>query len=686
MLDGYYNRFDPAKNYDEHLFRAGHVMQSAEVNEIQSTAIHRLKSFGDALFKDGGIVKNAQLFIDSATGAAIGESGIIYLQGQLRGVPRREFTVPVHGEVAVGVYLVKRVVTELEDPSLRDPAIGARNYQEPGAARLECIPQWGYAGEVGAPANAEFYPVYTVIDCVIVQQAPPPQVDAIAQAIASYDRKSAGGYYVTDGLRVTKLDDDPDSGEQQYSIQEGSARIDGQEVVIPAAIRARLAAVPDLGVVDSEPTLADSSGSQRITTAFAPIASIDQVRITAEKTVTLTHGNFTGALDPLPDSAVLELLSAKQGATTYTLGQDFKLTGNQVDWSPTSRPEPAPGSSYEITYRYITSTAPIAPDATGLTVKGAVPNTLIQVSYKWKRPRIDRICLTSLGVPTFVQGVPQNYHPLPPAIPTGLLPLALIYQTWTNDRAVYNDAVRVVPMAELERMNSRIDNLFSLVADQRLLTNAVASDPTSKKGLFVDPFLDDDLRDQGIDQTAAIVNEELTLGIVAESAWGAPTNAPEVWTLPETTPRVAVQQLLQTGAMAVNPYLAMTPLPAIAKIDPAVDFWNHTQAAREDRWLSPVTMSLTEVQLNNQLRTASWAQSLRGWFGWTSQAAIDQRIRERTTIMTSTTQTFVESPGFFIGEAQWLRQIVVKFTLEGFGPSEVLNTVRFDGVNVAFTA
>lgn len=680
MIDGYYNRFDPAKNYDEHLFRAGYVLQSAELNEIQSAGLHRLKRFGDALFKDGGILQNAQLVVDSATGAAIGEAGILYLQGQLRGIPRREFTVPVQGEITVGVYLVEQIITEMEDPALRDPAIGVRNYQEAGAARLQREPRWGYAGESGAP-TADFFPVYTVIDGVVVPREPPPNIDAVTQAIARYDRQSAGGYYAVNGLRVTALADDATTGEQQYSIQEGSARVNGQEVNLPTAVRARFNAAPDLGSVVAEPTLADNTSNQRITCDFSPVASFDQIIITTEKTATLVHGGYSGAQDELPDPSVLSLQSVTQGATTFVVGVDCVLTGNRVDWSATGKPEPNPNTTYQVTYRYQASAAPVSPDETGCTVQGAVPGTLIQVSYSWKKPRIDRLCLTAQGLPMFVQGLAHNYNPLPPAAPDGVLPLALIKQTWTTARSVTNDAVRVVPMAELESMNQRIEDLYSLVADQRLLTNALGSDPSSKKGIFVDPFLDDDMRDQGIDQTAAIINGELTLGIVSTAVQTRPSGMPGIITLTEAAPAALLQQTLQTGSMKVNPYDAFTPLPAIAELNPALDFWT----GKETRWLSPATLNLSENQVNYQVLSAGWTQALRAQ--GRSAADISQFIKNHTLVMTTEQVTVTQRrQDAYIGEAQYLRSISVEFTLEGFGPNEALNTVKFDGASVAFTA
>jgi hypothetical protein len=71
-------------------------------------------------------------------------------------------------------------------------------------------------------------------------------------------------------------------------------------------------------------------------------------------------------------------------------------------------------------------------------------------------------------------------------------------------------------------------------------------------------------------------------------------------------------------------------------------------------WASPVT---------RQIRT---------WLGATGRLAID------SVTTTTRTELLRESQR----PAEFLRQIQVNFTLEGFDPGETLTEVKFDGINV----
>ncbi|BDG76459.1 hypothetical protein wHmcTK_10040 [Wolbachia pipientis] len=205
-LNSYYNRFNPDKEYEKSLFLAGRGLQSAELNETQEYALSKLKGIGDAIFRDGDVITGSNCIIDRETGKVTLESGKIYLRGAVRKVEAKEFVIPLSTTVRIGVYYVESTITELEDENLRDPAIGTRNYQEVGAARLKVSTIWGYQVESVTvnSTNGEFYPIYNIENGVLIEHSPPPQANIVTTALARYD-KEANGSYVVNGLEVMFL-------------------------------------------------------------------------------------------------------------------------------------------------------------------------------------------------------------------------------------------------------------------------------------------------------------------------------------------------------------------------------------------------------------------------------------------------------------------------------------------------
>lgn len=633
----YYDRTDPAKNYDEHMFVAGRGLQSAELNEIQKTARNLVKDIGNALFKDGDVVRDAVVVVNQLTGAVTCASGAIYLRGAVRGVQPATLTVATVGTHAIGVRLIESRITAVEDPELLDPATGTRNYNQPGAERLKVDPTWA----VGEAGDTDFFPVYTVTDGVLDAKEAPPQLDSVTQALARYDRDSAGGNYVVSGLELQALADV--GAIQNYSLSEGRCRVYGYPFDFATSRRVTLAAVPDLRVITNEPHLSTSESAQRIDFDFSPATNITELQITAVKTVTLTHGVVTGALDPLPDTSVLQIIEVKQGATTYTANTDYKLTASKVDWSPAGA-EPSPGSTYTCKYQYITLATPTAVDDTGFTVTGAVSGTLVQVSYSQKLPRIDRLAINSAGNPIWILGVAAAYNAQPPNVPVDMLPLASVYQTWTTSRRVVNDGVRVVPMPALAAYEDRLDYLLQLVAQNKLESSIHSRELGAKKGLFTDPFIDDSQRDAGTPQTGAIVLGELMLPISA-SISGMSSDISTAQTLGYTH-TMALEQKLKTGSMKINPYMAFDVVPAGMLIKPAVDRWTEVI----DEWASPQTSRFIVGRGDRSSQQSSSKVALLS---------------------------------FASAQIERLRVIPIAYTINGFGAGEIMTSLTFDGVVVA---
>ena len=646
MIERYYNLFDPAKHYTQLLFRAGDGLQSRELNEIQSTLMHRLQGVADALLKDGDIVSGANLQIDADTGLVTLEAGRVYLRGAVREVPAATFTVPTSGRIAVGVRFTTRTVTELEDPNLREPAVGVRNYQEPGAGRLQETLAWGWEGSGTSDGQpGDFHAVYALDNGILENRRQPPVLDGVIASLARYDY-DANGHYVTEGLGVRFLS--TDAQEHIFSVAEGRANIDGFKVERSQSQRLRLPIDPDLQRVSSEPQVFNDSGdgSMVVTINRPPLAQVLDIKVTQQKTETVAHGAFTGGRDVLTEPTVVAVLEVKQGGTTYAQGTDYKVVGDEIDWSPGGA-EPAPGSSYQVTYQYIASLTPTDLTDTGFKVAGVVQGSTMYIDYQWKLPRIDVLALTADGQVERIKGISQVRNPVAPTVPASRLALAEIAYDWRSgsEPVVRNVAIRTIKVAELTAMQRQIADLYDLMALERLRVDANIREPAAKKGLFVDNFLDDDLRDQGVAQTGAVVAGVLTLPITA-SAQHAKDNGNTLLTLDYTLTPV-VEQLARTGSMKINPYQAFEPVPARVTLNPAVDQFTVTNTT----WASDVTERLIE-----------------------GSGVLEQVVGTRVSEQVLTARS---------EEAQFLRSLNVAYRVEGFGPSEALAALRFDGIGIA---
>ena len=645
MPDGYYNRFDANKKCERILYRDGKTLQGQELNEAQDIAIHRLKSISDALFKDGDVIRDAQIAVDAKTGQVRAGSGSIYLGGAVRGVSPATFFVPKTGTVNIGVRLVTKIVSPLEDPTLYNPATGQPGEGEEGAWREAVDALWGFDGDGG---EGEFYPVHTVDNGVVRAKETPPSLDSTTQAISKYDRDSTGGSYIVSGLEVRVAEDV--EGRQVYTVSEGRARVNGYGIDIPTSRRLVYEAVPDLRRIDSEVTMADGSGSQRVDVAHPPVRAVRACHITVQRTESIVHGAYTGAADTLPDTSVVEIKTVRMGETTYVPGTDYKKTGDTVDWSPSGN-EPSPGSTYEVTYTCIVSVSPTDIDADGFTVSGAVKNTQIITTYDQALPRLDRLCLTGDGVFTWLKGVASESNAVSPAVPAAMLAIATVRQTWRPERVVTNDGVFMHSFSDIKLMGDRISYAINELARQRLQSDALTREGGMKSGMFVDPLTDDTMRDQGVAQTGAVFDGMLTLPItVTAHALPGSVAGP---TSRAVTPQAVLSQTLRTTSMQVNPYQAFEPLPAKVTLNPAVDRWTETKT----NWTSAVT------------KTFRRSTGTGGGSGWARLHHTETNVSSE--VVSSSTE-----------ELAYLREIDVAFTASGFGPGEVLEKVTFDGLDV----
>ena len=659
-LQQYYNRFDAAQGYEELLFRSAKGLQSAELNEIQSVQLDRLKRIADVLFKDGAVLRDAGITVNASTGLVNLGSGAVYIQGAARELAAASFTISTSGVVQVGVRLLTTEITELEDPTLRDPAVGTRNYQEAGAGRKRRLASWGWAGD-GQPGD--FYAVYTVNNGVVLTQNTPPEIDGFKQLLARYDRE-ANGNYVVRGLDVISLGKNTAGTNYVFNVVNGVANLQGYKLDINTSLTFSQPINPDLQTISNEPQSSTTASTQTVTLNRKPLESILDVVITKEKTVTLTHGAFTGASDALPDTAVLSIQSVTQGATTYVATTDYTLTADTVNWSPAGA-EPAPGSTYSVTYRYLASVTPTSVnlEAGTFQVTGAVSGSLILVDYRWKLPRIDTLVMRGDGTLAALKGISARFNPVAPQASDQELALATISYDWTAAAVPDTDDVstRVVDMAEQRAVKRSIGELYQIVAEQRSLIDISAKDPSAKYGIFTDNFFDNDQRDMGVTQDAVIVEQELQVPATA-TVVTQPTNN-SIYQLLPYTEQTLVEQLLFTDSMKINPYQTFEPFPAKVTLNPAVDQWTETQTETTTNTVRFFWYPWRYYGWWNPWYLTNWRWW--GWYGWRYPYWKPVTV----TSLVSSTQT----------EIPYLRSRSVQFTVEGFGAGEQLSQLKFDG-------
>ncbi|WP_455480086.1 DUF4815 domain-containing protein [Bartonella sp. B23] len=612
-------------------------LQSGELNELQTIIRGRHDRLGRLVAKEGDRIERADAFVNKDSQTVTLTDGKIFLAGDIFPVSRVVLkNISMVGRIEIGVKLQKRWITHEDDPELLGQIPGTLAEGEPGAARETVKLVWALKDD---SQKGSFYPVYVLQDGILIDQKSPSLLEPAMQAIATYDR--AHGHYVVSGCRVTALGKEGEN--QVFSIQEGEANINGFKRKRLAALRYEELEDFSEGFIPSETHIfSTKSGENSFTfkTYYFPLSRVHSILLTKEKTVNVTRGAIVSGRDGLPDKSITSFIKVVQGSKEFKEGTDFKRTGDTIDWAPAGD-EPAPGSTYTVTYRYHASVTADKITAQEITVSDGAQGGDIIVSYAYKLPRIDRIGLNTQGTVVYIKGVSAD-DPMAPAVPDDVLSLATVINNWMDIPVVKNDGTRVAPYDEMWRYFQRVLSLDRLMQLERIKSGVDAKEPVAKKGMLADPFLDDSYRDAGFTQTGAIGNGVLRLAIDPTFYYASLTSPVTL----DWENEVIIAQELTTACEKINPYQNFAPLPGMVTLTPATDFWHEQRT----EWLSPVT---------NQL-----------FMGQSSGGRV-----ERTEVRDELINNHQEQIDF-------LRQIDLGFKIEGFGKGEILESLTFDDVSV----
>ena len=514
LPDSYYNRYDRNNNYKKHIFRAGKGFQSAEANEIHSFIHDNFQRYIEDTVGDGSVISGGGIRISGDNSSVRMESGDFIAGGYIIGVDYRDIPISNSGKFVIGVGVKKTVITELQDPSFRDPAVSTRNFNSPGAARLKITGEWLKEDEVSD--EYDFYPIHTIIDGSLVTET--AEVDRIEESplietIARYDRDSSGNY-VVEGLGVQYDVDDIDTQEHIMIMSPGVAHVYGFEVKYEQDVHFRVPFALDELFTNNEPHQFTGDGSYSLRNI--PISRLNEVFGVREITEEVVHGPYSGVSDEMPHTPVVDILHVEQSGTVYEEGVDYVQDGNEIDWS-LSGIEPAPGSTYVVTYTYtdeITSSVTISEDRQTINISGLKNDTTLYVDYHYFVPRWDKILLDRYGNIERIKGSPHEIDNIKQPKNTKGLSIANILVQYGKEPEVEMDYYRAFKMKDIQSLQDQIKELqYNFTRLSQMQDIGAKDQTTDKTNMFVDPFLDNDLRDKGLNNNAIIMDGILTPGM-----------------------------------------------------------------------------------------------------------------------------------------------------------------------------
>lgn len=638
----YYNRFDAAKKYKQLLFRAGRGLQSSEMNELHSVLQNELRQVGNTLFSDGSILRGGKL-VPGANNTFSIASSLFWALGYTHNLDAYAFSIDPSENCVLGVAVSQTVINEDLDPALRDPAVNTRNFNEPGAHRLKITARWTKAP---AQDGEYFYGIFEFQDGVqITTPAPAPNVDGVKDIIARYDM-AANGSYVVNGLLPSFVSDDNDLQQHILQISAGIGHVDGYEMVLPYARRVRVDMALDTRSIGNEPiTIVNGQTDYKL--RWGPIASVGEVNgiATAVKTTALNNavtrniGGSSAPTDLLTPAPVTAILAVNQGGTwngtafvggtNYTVGTDYILNGDRIDWSLAGN-EPAAGSTYQIVYNYQLTlpTAVISADRTKVTLTGFTSGQIVNVDYAHYIPRYDVITLTRDNNLVAVKGVADYQAPKIPQ-PSSGLGLATIYVSYGVSPNILNSAVPAYRMVDNANMARQIADLQYNVARLALLDTLRSTDPaTTKRGVFVDPLTDDTYRDSGVTQNGITSPTGLRPGVlwtskVINNSAGGVNSA---ITLPLDAEVNVITQDYATKSRVVNQFAVVSPPPAQVTLVPDSYRWV-TSTSNPWVWIASNSWDFATnnwAHLDSNRTAAQWAIATQGWTADNGAIAFDR--------------------------------------------------------------
>ena len=373
----YFDDFDAEKNYTKILCVPGRTSQARETTQIQTLLQDQITKLGNTIYDNGTVLGGCRLTSSPDRLSVSISPGSVYADGKIITFST-DVLIDIEGVSVEVIGIIKEeiVITEESDSSLKDPAIGYENFNEPGAHRLKETWYWAKIYDEGIG-------IFILEDGVIKPQTkkdpldpkPITQTENILDIIARRDYQKSGNYLLS-GLKCSLTEHPTDRFlKKQLIVSSGTARLLGYDITLMRDVQDEVNIASGTSEILREPWSytaynASSGLGGNYRAGNRPVASIDRVTATflvvdgEDGLPSVTRGGTAGGSDELSYSSVDSIVAVNQGGTWNPATESFDggttyssisylLDGNNIDWSPSGLgiSEPDIGSSYKVAYK-----------------------------------------------------------------------------------------------------------------------------------------------------------------------------------------------------------------------------------------------------------------------------------------------------------------------------------------------
>lgn len=559
---------------------------------------------------------------------------VVYTKGAVHIAAGVTLTYPAMGSGVSTVYgeLLRTIVTDTDDPSLRDPASDTpQAYREKAEFVVTNVDNSGAAIGAGI-LERRVFPLYEWDRATDEVRRAIPQPYSIplektegaldARRLLNIDlnevlrghtarRWAAHGGFVVEPLaptpRVSVSASTPTPGFFRFTVPPLRALVEGVEVEreLPEDVELPQAASGDTVVSETHAYVAANDPfflAKALADPPFPITAV--TRLSGDVQVgTLGVANYeavvrgAGSFDNLGHTGIVAILRVSDtngGPADYVAGTDYQLTGAQIEWL-VGGSAPGTGLTYYVVYTYRkllvgggADYSLLGDGSVTFAVGGDNPveGSVFEVDYTFGIPRFDVIGIRPTGALVVIAGLPAETPQTPP-VPDLVLPYVTIRVPAAGGtpviRRVPNDAIT---MARLNAVQGQIEELTRNIAELNLLMQARDRTSADLADILSDSFRSLETADLAF--TGAFLEPLIDLAAgEASVAFDALTDVPtraavapgetevrvaRFYTIPYTH-ELAINSSGWSQSYPVNPYADSRPEPPSFRIEPSRDLW-----------------------------------------------------------------------------------------------------------------